>query len=262
MLADDPFAAGQVCRQVQVFVDHRPHHAPDLHQLGEDIDDGIEIAPVVEVSRREDEVSDARFSQVELPRHELLEALQVMADNLAHGVGDPGHQGMVAADHLVHLRLQRRRVSVPGKAAGKELEDLRIAVEASVGQCQKPVPDIPDGGHLESLPQPGRAAARIERCDDVDGVVGILDELGTGVFQGAAAAEEQKLGTQLRRSPVPGQLDRIRQPDVTRKGDDHAASFSLDHNGPSTTCPVSRNDRQHAAALSKSIPPLNSRTSH
>src|SRR5690606_7745378 len=106
----------------------------------------------------------------------------------------------------------------------------------------------PDGEHRERVPQAGGATARVERRDQVNGVVGVLLERAAQRTESAPSAEEQDARPQLRGALTTSHPCRVGQFDSAADGDTRV------HAG------VSSKSKQKRTPASKSTPPDASNT--
>ncbi len=217
-------AVREAYRQMAVFAGDGPHGAAHLHQFGEQVDHRVQMPPVAQVACREHEIAEACAAQVEVGGHVIGKDVEVVADDLAHGVCDAPDESVPACCQRGQLRAQgiRRREGV--QPVGEEIENLRIALNGLVRQCHEAVAHVAYGRHVEGVAQHGGAAARIEGRDQVDGVVGVAGEMARNAPKRRAAAEEEDARAKVRSMAEPFQLERVRQGGLAG---DHEASRAV-----------------------------------
>ncbi len=220
MLADEVPSPFELGPEMQVRVDEQPDLPPDLDQLGIDEDDGVDVPPAVQVACRQNEVSDARPAQVEIAAGCLGEDLQVVADDLAHGVRNLGDQRVHSVRQGIELRPELVGARRLRQAVGEEAVNLRIPVQAPVGQGHEPAAQVPDGRHVEVAAKGGRTPARIKGRDQMHGVVRVFHQSLARLPEGRPAREEQDARTEVRTAPGPDHADGVgmRMARVTRMG--------------------------------------------
>ena len=86
VLADHPGSVGEVGSQVQVVIDDRTHCALHIHQLGEQVDDRIQVVVVVQIPPHQDQITDTRTAQIKRLRHRVEKIAQLIADQPSHRV--------------------------------------------------------------------------------------------------------------------------------------------------------------------------------
>ena len=119
MLAGYATAVLQLCRQVQIIVDHGAYRAEYVDQLREQENDRVEVLVVIQVATGKNQVAGAGATQIEIIRHGLAEIAQLVAHEPAHGVGDGVHQRFLSPDHQIEPGQQFAGRLIIGKAIGK-----------------------------------------------------------------------------------------------------------------------------------------------
>ena len=105
---------------------------------------------------------------------------------------------------LFELRRELGGAAKRRKPRGEQPMDLRIAAGSLIGQGDQPVAEITHGEHVERLAQAGRAAAGVERRDEMNRAVREELQRAAERLECAPAAEKENPWTELGLAPIAG----------------------------------------------------------
>jgi hypothetical protein len=121
VLADDDLTIPETGAQMGVGVGREPYVSLSAEEPGALGDDGVHVSAGVEVSGGEDEVADARPSEIETGVDALGKGTQVLAEDGACGLGDLADTGVASFGQGAERGMQFVGWGVVRQAEGQKL---------------------------------------------------------------------------------------------------------------------------------------------
>jgi hypothetical protein len=142
VLPDDDPPVGKPRPQVQIGIDDGPHQPPSPEEPREAERDRVDVASVVEIAAREDQVADARPPQVEVGRGQRRQDAEVVADGPPRRSRHRVDHGDVAGCQEPEFVTKPAAVTVRREPMAQKALDLEVAGPVGVGQRHEAVPEV------------------------------------------------------------------------------------------------------------------------
>ncbi len=118
----------------------------------------------------------------------------MVANQFAQRIDDGADMGVIAFDNVFQLAAQFRGFDFVVEAVGEQVKFGWLADDRVVGQSHQSVPQVAHRQHIEGFPQWSRTSTRIERRDQMDRIVRVVDGLAAQRIGRRPTAEEKNPG--------------------------------------------------------------------
>ena len=193
----------QLRRQMQAFAHNGQYHAARLQQAAEKGHDRAKHPLVVQVAPGQNQIAQAGAEGVKIFGHALQKKIEMQAQGICKQRRHCRPSGMRLVAHGAQLLAQFVRIvafrRLFRQPAGAEFH-YRGGHNRAVGQSQQTVADVAHGRHGEAAAQGRRTAAGIKGRDEMNGIVGVVDQFTAQIAQSRAARKKNQSGAKRRKA--------------------------------------------------------------